>query len=118
MIQIAAGNNHSLFLKSDGSLWGMGENDYGQLGDGTYGTRPYVGTNGPERIMADSFHSGNGEFNECQTSVPTHLSSNPAVGARFALKKRKQIKNQPKRESPRQQRKKNHEKLNQTKSDN
>ena len=27
--------HHSLFLKTDGSLWAMGENGYGQLGDGT-----------------------------------------------------------------------------------
>ena len=26
---------HSLFIKSDGSLWAMGNNNYGQLGDGT-----------------------------------------------------------------------------------
>jgi hypothetical protein len=32
---IAAGSYHSLFLKSDGSLWAMGGNSYGQLGDGT-----------------------------------------------------------------------------------
>lgn len=31
---IAAGDGHSLFLKSDGSLWGMGDNQYGQLGLG------------------------------------------------------------------------------------
>ena len=37
---------HSLFLKSDGSLWGMGYNDYGQLGDGTYTSRP----TGPSRL--------------------------------------------------------------------
>ena len=24
-----------LYIKSDGSLWGIGKNDYGQLGDGT-----------------------------------------------------------------------------------
>src|SRR5208282_2659830 len=36
---IAAGEQHSLFLKNDGSLWGMGEADNGQLGDVTY---PYV----------------------------------------------------------------------------
>jgi alpha-tubulin suppressor-like RCC1 family protein len=33
--KIAAGGSHSLFLKSDGSLWGMGYNGFGQLGDGT-----------------------------------------------------------------------------------
>ena len=32
--QIAAGFVHSLFLKQDGSLWGMGENGGGQLGLG------------------------------------------------------------------------------------
>ena len=32
---VAAGYFHSLFLKSDGSLWAMGNNLYGQLGDGT-----------------------------------------------------------------------------------
>ncbi|MGC3959041.1 MAG: chromosome condensation regulator [Verrucomicrobiota bacterium] len=32
---VAAGNNHSLFLKSDGSLWGMGSNGSGELGNGT-----------------------------------------------------------------------------------
>ena len=32
---IALGHAHSLFLKTDGSLWGMGQNGSGQLGDGT-----------------------------------------------------------------------------------
>jgi alpha-tubulin suppressor-like RCC1 family protein len=35
VVAVSAGEYHSLFLKSDGSLWGMGFND-GQLGDGTY----------------------------------------------------------------------------------
>jgi hypothetical protein len=38
---------HSLFLKSDGSLWAMGYNHYGELGDGTYNN-----TDRPEQIVA------------------------------------------------------------------
>ncbi|HEY3857566.1 MAG TPA: hypothetical protein VGO67_24555 [Verrucomicrobiae bacterium] len=50
---IAAGSYHSLFVKSDGSLWVMGRNDSGALGDGTYGGAkfPYA-TNLPEKILA------------------------------------------------------------------
>ncbi len=46
--RIAGGNsaNHSLFVTSDGSLWTMGENRYGQLGDGSFGN-----TNRPQRIV-------------------------------------------------------------------
>src|SRR4029450_13421545 len=33
--KVAAGQAHSLFLKADGSLWGMGYNFSYQLGDGT-----------------------------------------------------------------------------------
>jgi len=32
--EIYAGS-HSLFIKNDGTLWAMGSNDSGQLGDGT-----------------------------------------------------------------------------------
>ena len=32
---IAAGENHSLALKSDGTVWAWGQNNSGQLGDGT-----------------------------------------------------------------------------------
>ena len=30
---IAAGEYHTLAIKSDGTLWAWGNNDYGQLGD-------------------------------------------------------------------------------------
>ena len=35
VLAMAAGYNHSLFLKSDGTLWAMGDNTFGELGDGT-----------------------------------------------------------------------------------
>ena len=45
---ITGGQYHySLFLKNDGSLWGMGQNASGQLGDGTFNS-----TNRPEQILA------------------------------------------------------------------
>ena len=32
---IAEGHYHTLAMKSDGTVWAWGWNDYGQLGDGT-----------------------------------------------------------------------------------
>src|ERR1700744_1477266 len=43
---VSAGYQHSLFIKSDGSLWAMGNNAYGQLGDGSTNT-----INHPEQIV-------------------------------------------------------------------
>lgn len=39
VIQLAAGDRHTLALKNDGTVWAWGNNDYGQLGDGTTTTR-------------------------------------------------------------------------------
>jgi alpha-tubulin suppressor-like RCC1 family protein len=49
--KISAGSNHSLLLKSDGSLWAMGDNNSGELGDGTTDNDNY-NTNLPEQIVA------------------------------------------------------------------
>jgi alpha-tubulin suppressor-like RCC1 family protein len=49
VVAIAAGASHSLFLKSDGSLWAMGANNNGQLGDGTFNN-----TNRPEEIVTNN----------------------------------------------------------------
>ena len=46
---VAAGYNHSLFIKNDGSLWAMGADNDGQLGDGTTDGGGY--TNAPEKIL-------------------------------------------------------------------
>ena len=36
---VAAGDSHTTFVKTDGTLWATGSNDAGQLGDGTTTTR-------------------------------------------------------------------------------
>jgi alpha-tubulin suppressor-like RCC1 family protein len=61
--QIAAGStagNHSLFLKSDGSLHAMGHNVFGQLGDGTTTNRNspvQILASGVTQIAAGRYHS-------------------------------------------------------------
>src|SRR5271157_4473306 len=47
VMAVAPGGEFSLFIRSDGSLWGMGYNEHGQLGGGTNG---YYSYNYPERI--------------------------------------------------------------------
>jgi alpha-tubulin suppressor-like RCC1 family protein len=52
-VAIAAGAEHLLALKSNGSLWGWGRNDCGQLGDGTVEYRAQPTQIGTETNWAD-----------------------------------------------------------------
>jgi hypothetical protein len=56
---IAAGMAHSLFLKSDGSVWACGANWGGQLGDGTYSDQhaPIHVIDNVKAIAAGEMHS-------------------------------------------------------------
>jgi alpha-tubulin suppressor-like RCC1 family protein len=57
--EIAAGMAHSLFLKSDGSVWSCGANGGGQLGDGTFSDRhePVRVIDNVKAIAAGEMHS-------------------------------------------------------------
>ena len=33
--EVASGGGHTMYLMWDGTVWGVGNNNYGQLGDGT-----------------------------------------------------------------------------------
>jgi len=48
-VMIDGGEFHTLALKSDGTVWAWGRNNYGQLGDGTLETR-----NRPVQVMASA----------------------------------------------------------------
>lgn len=59
--QIAVGERHRLALKEDGTVWAWGENDKGQLGDGTTTARPtpvqVAGLTNAASIAAGGRHS-------------------------------------------------------------
>src|SRR5262245_16940320 len=58
---IACGSFHSIFSKSDGSVWVMGDNSYGQLGVGftpaKTNTPQQVLSGGVASVAAGAFHS-------------------------------------------------------------
>jgi len=55
-IASGSGADHSIFLESDGSLWTMGANQYGQLGDGSFNNTnlPQFITSGVRAISGNS----------------------------------------------------------------
>ncbi len=56
---VAVGDQFSLRLKNDGTVWGAGYNSYGQLGTGNrdYAPTPVAGMTGVKAISAGSGHS-------------------------------------------------------------
>ena len=87
---IAAGGYHSLFLESDGSLWAMGADIYGQLGDGTFRTIAPYGTSHPKQIVAGppgynriSIHLLSG--GDAQLSYEGMAGTNYALDRAFSL---------------------------------
>src|SRR5258705_13498427 len=58
---IAAGSYHTLALKSNGTVWGWGLNDFGQVGDGTTTDRlspvQTSALNGVVAVAAGWYHS-------------------------------------------------------------
>ena len=61
VVAISAGSRHSLALLKDGTVWGWGENRYGQVGDGTTVNRavptPVAGVRGAIGIAATAYSS-------------------------------------------------------------
>jgi alpha-tubulin suppressor-like RCC1 family protein len=61
VVAVAAGGNHSLALKADGTVWAWGDNSFGELGDGTRTVRSIpiqvAGVNHVVAISAGYLHS-------------------------------------------------------------
>jgi alpha-tubulin suppressor-like RCC1 family protein len=51
---VAAGTWHSVALRTDGTLWTWGDNEWGQLGIGKFNTTAPYGTNTPQRVGSDT----------------------------------------------------------------
>jgi alpha-tubulin suppressor-like RCC1 family protein len=98
---VAAGSEHNLVIRADGSVWGWGQNDYGQVGDGTRVSRavpvpvPRM-TGAAQGVSAGGAHSlivgrvpsgplnvqataGNGSA-DISWSAPTDPGSGPLTG--------------------------------------
>ena len=65
---IAGGSQHSLFLKSDGAVWGIGGNFAGQLGDGTNRVK-YVAVHVMDNVSAISAGQSHSLFLRTDSTV-------------------------------------------------
>ena len=53
-LHVSAGKGHTVVLRGDGSVWAVGDNEFGQLGDGSSGSNSSI-----PAPMADMMGSGN-----------------------------------------------------------
>ena len=72
IIDIAAGNDHTLVLKADGTVWATGLNNYGQLGNGTT-----ENTNTFQQVKLNE----NGDYLENIVSIAAGYTASYAVTA-------------------------------------
>ena len=49
VVQVSAGSDHTVAIKSDGTLWAFGENEYGQFGNGSLESEKNVTV--PTRVL-------------------------------------------------------------------
>jgi alpha-tubulin suppressor-like RCC1 family protein len=102
---ISAGGSFTLFLRRDGSLWGMGDNDYGQINSTVfhstnapqlitngvtafaagYNSTYFIRTNGSLWSMGYNYFGELGDGNYNNTNQPQEIASNgvTAVSAGF-----------------------------------
>lgn len=71
VVSVSAGEKHTVALKSDGSVYAWGNNDFGQLGDNTTTGARYT----PVRVKGP----GGSGFLDCVVSVSTSWNHNVAV---------------------------------------
>ena len=99
VIAIAAGEYHSLALKSNGTVWAWGRNNYGQLGIGTISDKKtpaqVSGLGSVIAIAAGTFHSiaiksdgtvwswGINEDGQLGDNTTVTKSINPCAGHKF-----------------------------------
>jgi len=67
--KVAIGNNHTIALKENGTVWSFGDNTFGQLGDGTL-----EGKNSPVQVIKDD-----GTLLESIADIYSNGNSNIAV---------------------------------------
>ena len=62
VVSVSAGFVHSLFIKTDGTLWGMGDNLIGELGDGLNEAAAYLPVFVASNVVSASAGSGHSLF--------------------------------------------------------